>query len=384
MNNVKGKGNKVIPMPQKHEKTSSGTGVIPMAHTEQAVAIELGKIHADYSWNARAERNVQDMADTESAGFEGFGQNIRDSGQITPVILRNTGGKTLAGGKTDKPFELVCGFRRFRAITMLNENKNEVDKAKKENRTNVPNLPNGTILATVKDVGDVVHARIMNGVENTARKNLKAQDLTFLVSDLAKAGMAQVPIAQSLAISQGWVSRLLKVAALPPAILHHWRTSTPIPPVTTKDGVYGLTAEQCKEVKRELSEPEMRNLSELKGSPEDITARYIRMVRPEVQGEGDGTPETNRDKVKEEIEKIAALMGCMVRAGVLDNGSLDWNRVIGSGKKGFPLDCGKDDSQDRLLELGDAAREAFEREVSKNVAKGADARLNVKAPPASA
>jgi len=50
---------------------------------------------------------------------------------------------------------------------------------------------------------------------------------------------------------------------------------------------------------------------------------------------------------------------------VLDNGSLDWNRVIGPKKKGYPIDCGKDDSQERLLELGDFAREAFEKEVTK-------------------
>jgi hypothetical protein len=64
-------------------------------------------------------------------------------------------------------------------------------------------------------------------------------------------------------------------------------------------------------------------------------------------------------------------MGCLVRAGVLDNGSLDWNRVIGPKKKGYPIDCGKDDSQERLLDLGDAAQEAFDHEVSKG-AKGVE------------
>jgi hypothetical protein len=63
-------------------------------------------------------------------------------------------------------------------------------------------------------------------------------------------------------------------------------------------------------------------------------------------------------------------MGCLVRAGVLDNGSLDWNRVIGPKKKGYPIDCGKNDSQERLLELGDAAAEAFEAEVSKGAGGG--------------
>jgi hypothetical protein len=89
------------------------------------------------------------------------------------------------------------------------------------------------------------------------------------------------------------------------------------------------------------------------------------MVKPVPQGDGDGAPEASKDKVKEEVQYVAGLMGCMVRAGVLDNGSLDWNRVIGPKKKGYPIDCGKDDSQERLLELGDVAREAFEKEVTK-------------------
>jgi ParB-like nuclease domain len=356
---------------------SSKGKVTPMSDKNTAViqsgtAVEQSKVHADFGWNSRAERNVQDMADTESAGFEGFARNIQASGQLTPIILRNTHGTTLAGGKTDKPYELVCGFRRFRAISLLNSGQ-DAAKAKAEKRPCVPNLADGTILADIREVKTVLEARILNGQENTLRKNLKAQDLVFLVRDLAKADMAQVPIANALGITQGWVSKLLKVASLPPAVLDHWRDGKAIPPVTTqKDGVFGLTEAQCKEVKRELTEPEMRALSELKSGPEEMTARYIRMVKPEAQPDGDGAPDGNKDKVREEVEYIAGLMGCMVRAGVLDNGSLDWNRVIGPKKKGYPIDCGKDDSQDRLLALGDFAREAFEREVSKG-AKGPEA-----------
>jgi hypothetical protein len=94
------------------------------------------------------------------------------------------------------------------------------------------------------------------------------------------------------------------------------------------------------------------------------------LVKPAPQGESTDGPSSD-DKVKNGIVEIASLMGCLVRAGVLDNGSLDWNRVIGPKKKGYPIDCGKDDSQDRLLELGDAAQEAFDHEVSKG-AKGVE------------
>src|SRR5271157_5629458 len=87
--------------------------------THGAQPVELNKIHVDPTWNSRALRNVRDMADSESAGFDGFEANIRTTGQISAVILRNTGGKTLSGHKTDKQFELVCGFRRYNAITDL-------------------------------------------------------------------------------------------------------------------------------------------------------------------------------------------------------------------------------------------------------------------------
>jgi ParB-like chromosome segregation protein Spo0J len=339
------------------------------APATEGITIPLTSIHVDYAWNSRAERRVQDMADTESSGFEGFGASIRSSGQLTPVILRNTNGTTLNGQKTDKPYELVVGFRRIRAITILNE-KNEAEKAKAEGRNNVPNLPNGTILAQVKDITNVTAARILNGQENTQRKNLGAPDLVYLTRDLAKAGMTQTAIGEALGITQGWVSRLLKVASLPAVIVDNWREGTPIPPVSVKEGTFSISKEEAK-TQKELTEPEIRALSELKVSPEEFIARYVRLVKPTVgQGEGGGTP-APKDKVKEEITYIAALMGCMVRAGVLDSGNLDWSRVIGPRKKGYPIDCGKEDGQERLLELGDAASDAYEREVTKG-AKGAD------------
>jgi len=345
---------------------ANSTSNAAVVHT--ASPVELSKIHADYGWNSRAERNVQDMADTESAGFDGFEGNIRTSGQITAIILRNTGGKTLSGQKTDKQFEVVCGFRRFRAISDLN--------TKKATKPCVPGLPDGCILAEVRECKDAIEARILNGQENTARKNLKAPDMVFLAGALAKTGMAQVPIAEALGITQGWVSKLLKIATLPPAVLDHWRDEKPIAPVQTKDGVFRLDAGPNGRVTgaKDPTEPEMRALAELKGTPEEITARYIRLVKPAPsQGESEDGPGAD-DKVKANVQEIAALMGCMVRAGVLDNGSLDWTRVIGLKKNNYPIDCGKDASQDRLIELGDAAQEAFEREATKG-AKGAEPRI---------
>jgi len=358
-NNIKGK---VTPMAQAPNAATTA------ALTHTAKPVDIKEIFADYGWNSRAEKNVQDMADTESAGFDGFEGNIRTSGQITAIILRNTNGKTLSGAKTDKPYEVVCGFRRFRAISDLN--------SKKASKPCVPNLPDGFILAEVRDVKTETEARILNGQENTARKNLKAPDMVFLAGGLAKAGLNQTEIAGALGITQGWVSKLLKVASLPPAVLANWRDSKPIPPVQTKDGVFELPANgpDGKTVVPEKTEPEMRALAELKGTPEEITARYIRLVKPAPSAPDSDTGPSEKDKVLENVQEVAALMGCMVRAGVLNNGSLDWTRVIGPKKKGYPIDSGKDDSQERMIELGDAAEDAFEREVTKG-AKGAESKL---------
>ncbi len=333
---------------------------------EQALHVPLSDIHVDYTWNCRSERRIQDLSDNESGGFEGFGAGIRANGQISPVILRNTGGKTLSGAKTDKKYELVVGFRRMRAITLLNT-EGEIKRAKTENKPSVvPGLPNGHISAIVREINDQVSARILNGTENTGRTNLKAPDMMFLAKQLNEGGkLTQVAIGEALGINQSWVSRLLKVGTLPPAILANWRDGTPIPSVTTKDGIFKLDADAVKSQK-ELTEPEMRQLAELKCGPEEITARYIRMVTPQPkQGDGPGTGKPEEDKTLEEIKAIGTLAGCMVRAGVLENGSLDWARLIGPRKKDYPIDCGKNDSRERLIQLCDAIQDAFEAEVTK-------------------
>jgi len=356
-----------IDMSKENTSTNIITGTPQVG--EQILHVPLTEIYADYAWNCRSSRNVQDMADTESSGFDGFVMGIKLNGQLMPVILRHTNGKTINGQKTDKKYELIVGFRRLRGVTLLNT-KEELDKATAEKRTIIPNVPNGCIAAVVRQVDNKTQARVLNGHENIGRKNLKAPDLVFLAKDLAADGLTQQTIGDALGITQGWVSRLLKVGSLPAVVLANWRDGTPIPPTTTKDGTFTIAK---GDTQKEMTEPDIRSLADLKCSPEEVIARYIRAVKPAIAaGDGPGTGEVEKDKVLEEVRAIATLMGCMVRAGVLDNGSLDWTRVIGPKKKGYPIDCGnvKDDQfQQRMCDLGDAATEAFETEVSKG-AKG--------------
>lgn len=359
---TKDKGSKHMNVTDKPH-TAAVSAVLPH---EEIKRIQLTDIHVDWAWNVRSERRVQDLADTESEGFEGLAHSIEATGQDTPVILRNTeGGKTLAGKSTKAPYELVCGFRRYKAISMLMSGQKLAD-ATRAGKPVVPNLGNGTILAVVRPVHDALEARVLNGKENTARSNLKAPDLTKLVKELSDRGMKQGDIVIALGITQGWVSKLQKIATLPPAILDHWRDGKPIPQFVTKEGAYSLAE---GEGQKELTVPQMWDLADLKNNtPEDLTARYVRILKPEGSADGPGAAPSQKDPVLDKVKEIAAICGALVNAGVLDSGNLDWARVLGDPKKGFPLNAGKSPDAARIQALSDAASDAYESAFPANKA----------------
>src|SRR6185369_17815201 len=110
-----------------------------------------------------------------------------------------------------------------------NEDKDLVAAADKAGKPYVPTQPNGTLRAVVRTFADERAARVLNIRENTARNNLKTPDLVFQVRDLAKEGMSQVAIAEAIGVTQGFVSKLLKVATLPKPVLAHWRDGNNAP-----------------------------------------------------------------------------------------------------------------------------------------------------------
>lgn len=337
--------------------------------------IPLTDIFIDYDYNVRSKSDVLSntsdaVQDTtiksehqgEGTGLKGLALGLHKDGQDTPVVLRRVdGGKSLGGKKTDKPYELVCGFRRTTAAQMVSENvfagmgdkdkdvvalAKSIEDAKKAKRPAIPNTADGTVLAVVRELTPKA-ARLLNGRENTQRQNLSTPDMVRYAYTLStEEKMKQVEIGEALGVDQSYVARLLKIASLPKPVFLHWRGDTKLP---------GLP----EAVTRRLTSREMSELAkDTEGQTEgEIQARYVEMLNPPppVEGaEGAGT-----DSAMKRITELGTLLGVLVRAGVIESGSLAWSKVIGPKKEGYPVDTGKADATKRGV-YWDAMEDAFE------------------------
>jgi hypothetical protein len=242
-------------------------------------------------------------------------------------------------------YELVCGFRRFAAATALNTHV-YLEIAEKDHKTTIANTANGTIMAVVREVSSPLEGRIMNARENTNRNNLKTPDVMLVLKEMSKAGLNQIDIANRLGISQGYVAKLLTISSLPKVILDHWRDGTKVP---------GLPDNVAW---RQLTTVELVDLSNVTKTEKEgeIVNRYIRMLTP-VENATNGTA-PGADKVGKRITEIAGLLASLVAAEVFEVGSLQWAKVIGPKKMGYPIDSGSAE-QARIIALCDLADDAF-------------------------
>ena len=148
-------------------------------------------------------------------------------------------------------------------------------------------------------------------------------------------------------MTQGYVSKLTKIGKLPKVIIAHWRGDAKLP---------GLPAT----IQTSLRTSDMTDLQDMaeKGQMTEAQTvkRYIEMLNPPA-ATGD-VPESDKDPVADRIKKAAFLAGSLVRAGVLENGNLEWTRVIGPKKDGYLIDTGKADAAARA-KYADMAVEAF-------------------------
>lgn len=328
--------------------------------------IPLSDIFVDYSWNVRSLRNVMSevsdaVQDTtlkgthtgEGAGIVGLAVSLLNDGQDQAVFVRKVeGGKSLGGKKTDKPFEVYCGFRRITAADILNRKPEEIAKtlpekaatdlvarietATKAKRNIIPNTANGTILAVIRNV-DAAKARLDNGRENTLRQNLDTPDMVKYISNLtSETKMTQAQMAEALGIGQPYVSRLKKVATLPSVILNHWRGEGKVPglPETVTDR---LTS-------RQLSD--LADLAMKDSLPEgEVIKRYVDTLNPPTAADGSGGEDADRPLKR--IKELGFMIGVMIREGILVAGDLSWARVIGPKREGFLIDTGKVDATKR-------------------------------------
>lgn len=317
--------------------------------------LPLEVIHVDPSWNSRAERNLVELSTPEESGFEGLKQSIKDHGQKEAALVRVvTDGATLSGAGTDRPFELVCGFRRHRAIWEL---------------AREGGFP-AVLRCKVKEL-NAYQARLENGLENHNRKNLKASDQAFLVNELReKHGKSTTEIARALGLSDVYIKRLVRIFTLPPVVLEHWRNGTPIPATMTPVGMVELKA---NDPQIEVGFEEVEYIARAGLTPPEEIARYVALVGPKTKT----IPIIRngiRDKKAEKIVEFATQLGALCRAGVIAPGSLDkapsWALVIGPRRRGYALDSGVHASQVRIAELAEAAADAFHRAQKKGVTKG--------------
>lgn len=211
------------------ETSHKGGNAQTLKYAEDEIKhIPLTDIHTDWDWNARSRANVQApeerTEDREAPGIVGLQISLRQVGQDEPVVVRRvSAGTSLGGSKTDKPWELVAGFRRYDAITAMNTSEAYRKEADEKKESIVKNTPNGTIRAVVRDL-DAKHARSLNVRENTARNSMSTPDLCWAVREMVLQKLDAKEIAQQLDISVSYATVLVRVAKLcHKSILLHWR-----------------------------------------------------------------------------------------------------------------------------------------------------------------
>ncbi len=296
--------------------------------------VPLDNIFVDFDWNSRlqARADVSDgVQDTTTGEAHGGGhaelvQSLHDDGQDTAVVLRPVQDRrSLGGHPTALPLELVCGFRRICAAR----------------ETSIKNVPEGCIKAEVRELSSE-DALLLNARENTHRAGLSTPDLAAYVARLHRKNISLNKISKTLGISRPYTAVLARIIQLPESVLAHWRGQGSIPGL-------GVT--------RRLTSVEMSQLFlEAHGKSEYETVELYKeklVAKP--------APEkVEQNIVEKRLESVGTMLGALVRFGVLQEGSLEWHRVVGPKRDGFPIDSGRASAQLRA-EYWDKIRDAFEK-----------------------
>jgi len=332
------------------------------ADSTKVVHLPLSDIVADYDWNLRSRQEIMasesdGVRDTtsgnsmigEGTGFSGLVASLQTNGQEVPVIVRPTHGRTTRGQPTKLPWELVCGFRRFTAVSFLNEN------ARSSETTIVPNVSNGCIRAEVRDLAPV-EARILNIRENTERSGIKTPNLVWGVRELLLSGLTQTQIGDKLSIGKAYMSQLTRVSTLPEPILEHWRgAEVKIPglPVTSRGDLIPTKLVSMKE---------LWALAGMNISPDEKIQKYVTIATTEQMHRGVSAS-------IEHVSRVARQVARLVKLGIIQPGSLEWSRAIGPKQQGFPIPSGNLgaglNARKRLEHLHRLAQAVYEQEMNK-------------------
>jgi ParB family chromosome partitioning protein len=135
-----------------------------------------------------SEAAVQDLIDSI----------VAEGGQKVAVVVRHV------SGDPDHDYEVVAGTRRHFAISWLRANS----------------YPDMKLLAQVADLDDEAAFRLAD-VENRARKDVSdiERARNYAAALEAHYGGKAVRMAERLKVSKGWLSKMLKAAAIPDNVL---------------------------------------------------------------------------------------------------------------------------------------------------------------------
>lgn len=123
---------------------------------------------------------------------------LAEGGQKVPAMVRHV------SGDPDHDYELIAGTRRHFAISWLRANS----------------YPDIRLLAQVADLDDEAAFRLAD-IENRARKDISdiERARNYAEALIAHYGGKAVRMAERLRLSKGWLSKMLKAAAIPDAVL---------------------------------------------------------------------------------------------------------------------------------------------------------------------
>jgi ParB family chromosome partitioning protein len=123
---------------------------------------------------------------------------VAEGGQKVPAVVRHL------AGDPDHDYELIAGTRRHFAIAWLRAHS----------------WPEMKLLAQVADLDDEAAFRLAD-IENRARKDISDIERARNYAEALERhyGGKAVRMAERLKVSKGWLSKMLKAAALPDAVL---------------------------------------------------------------------------------------------------------------------------------------------------------------------
>lgn len=155
---------------------------------DEFLILPLDVILADQEFNCRNYINPAEVRE--------LALSIQSLGQVQPINVRTLSDELKA--KTGKQFQLLAGYRRYTAISLLNSENGRYP----------------TIKAVVKECNDL-DALTINASENISRTQLNIAEEAKIVGRFLDIGLTQNDIADRLGMSRGWVQTRLELWDLP-------------------------------------------------------------------------------------------------------------------------------------------------------------------------